>query len=95
MLNDTIKNTIKSIPLAKEIYHRTLIYARSKMFKKEFDVFKSKDVDKRFDIQWSERYPCLGEKNSVTHFDFHYVYHTAWAARVLAKIMPKQHTDIS
>ena len=31
----------------------------------------------------------------TTGFDKHYVYHTSWAARVLAKTKPAHHTDIS
>jgi SAM-dependent methyltransferase len=30
----------------------------------------------------------------VSHFDRHYVYHTAWAARVLAQTRPIRHVDI-
>jgi SAM-dependent methyltransferase len=45
--------------------------------------------------QWSERYPCLGEKTSATGFDRHYVHHTAWAARILARTPPERHVDFS
>ena len=40
-------------------------------------------------------YPILNEKYMVPHFDRHYFYHTAWAARVLANIKPEKHIDIS
>jgi len=39
--------------------------------------------------------PILNEATSETDFDRHYIYHTAWAARVLARIKPKVHIDIS
>jgi SAM-dependent methyltransferase len=39
--------------------------------------------------------PCLDDKNSNTPFDKHYIYHPAWAARVLAKTKPSRHVDIS
>jgi SAM-dependent methyltransferase len=45
--------------------------------------------------QWKERFACLGQKTSVTGFDRHYVYHTAWAARILARSRPARHVDIS
>lgn len=35
------------------------------------------------------------EGTSETKFDRHYVYHTSWAARCLAKSMPVKHIDIS
>jgi SAM-dependent methyltransferase len=44
---------------------------------------------------WKDRYPCLNDKTAATDFDRHYVYHTAWAARVLARTMPEFHVDIS
>lgn len=40
-------------------------------------------------------YPCLNDRLSETGFDRHYIYHPAWAARVLAKTMPKTHVDLS
>lgn len=46
-------------------------------------------------IRWSERYPCLDDNTGGTGFDRHYVYHTAWAARVLAETRPSKHVDIS
>ena len=41
------------------------------------------------------RYPCLEDATKLTPFEPHYNYHPAWAARVLAKIQPKKHIDIS
>lgn len=66
-------------------------------FYKHFRVFKnlSKEVVPRFEILWKDRYPCLKDNKSATSFDRHYVYHTAWAARVLAETKPCEHFDIS
>jgi hypothetical protein len=44
---------------------------------------------------WSERYACFNYKTTDTKIDRHYVYHTAWAARVLERTRPEKHTDIS
>jgi SAM-dependent methyltransferase len=43
--------------------------------------------------RWTERFPCLGDKGEG--FDRHYVYHTSWAARILAHMRPEEHVDIS
>lgn len=51
--------------------------------------------DGRFATEFSDLYPCLGDKTSETAFEPHYIYHPAWAARVLKKINPKKHIDIS
>jgi len=44
---------------------------------------------------WKERMPFLNDRTETTGFDRHYVYHVSWAARVLAKIRPAHHIDIS
>lgn len=49
----------------------------------------------RFQMDWNERYPILGEDTPVTTFDSHYIYHPAWAARILAQTRPILHIDIS
>jgi SAM-dependent methyltransferase len=49
----------------------------------------------RFLLRWRDRFPCLDDASVVTPFDAHYVYHTAWAARVLAAMKPSGHVDIS
>ncbi len=38
--------------------------------------------------------PISDEATSFTGFDTHYVYHTGWAARVLARTKPAMHVDI-
>lgn len=67
-------------------------------FISEFNEFS--DLDSRsgrteFKLNWSDRYPVLNEKSSTTSFDAHYIYHPAWAARVLARTRPSLHIDIS
>lgn len=49
----------------------------------------------RFTLNWKDRFPCIYDRTSNTNFDHHYIYHTAWAARVLAQIRPDHHLDIS
>jgi SAM-dependent methyltransferase len=49
----------------------------------------------RFEVKWKERYPCLNDNTGNTGFDRHYIYHTAWAARLLKELKPVKHVDIS
>jgi len=49
----------------------------------------------RFRLQWRDRHPCLGDGTSDTGFDAHYIYHPAWAARILARTKPECHVDVS
>ena len=48
----------------------------------------------RFPLRWRDRAPQLGDRTATTAFDRHYVYHPAWAARVLGHIAPREHIDI-
>lgn len=49
----------------------------------------------RFSCRWKDHLACLNENTGYTGFDAHYIYHPAWAARILAQRMPKYHVDIS
>jgi SAM-dependent methyltransferase len=49
----------------------------------------------RFALRWRDRWLCLGDATPHTRFDRHYVFHTAWACRVLAQSKPVLHVDIS
>jgi predicted SAM-dependent methyltransferase len=60
----------------------------------KFDQLNSSG-SKRFQILWRNRYPCLNDNTENTSYDRHYLYHQAWAARVVAKINPPVHFDIS
>jgi SAM-dependent methyltransferase len=63
------------------------------------DFLKAKRMmsghEPRFRMLWADRYPCLDDRTATTSFDRHYIYHTAWAARVLAETRPEVHIDIS
>lgn len=49
----------------------------------------------RFSLSTDELEPYIYDKTSYTWFDRHYIYHPAWAARVVKKINPEFHVDIS
>ena len=56
---------------------------------------KIKSTENRFDILWRDFYPQIKDKTVTTGFDTHYIYHTSWAARVVAQVKPHEHVDIS
>ena len=66
-------------------------------FKSDFNKFKKSTLlrESRFILDWNDRNPRLYDKINYIPFDPHYIYHPAWAARVLAKTKPKFHIDIS
>ena len=78
--------------------HKDIIYKyRYFDFLKDYNKFKKMSLSgsKRFKLTFSDRFPCLSDATSGTSFDKHYVYHTAWAARIVQKIKPEYHVDIS
>lgn len=62
---------------------------------KDFFAFKKRDTTHRFPMRIADLYPIKGEKTATTEFDRHYVYHPAWAVRVVKEINPPFHIDIS
>lgn len=65
------------------------------LFVRDFFRFQGLDRSKRFSFRWLDRKACLHDRTTKTGFDRHYVYHPAWAARVLAETKPEKHVDIS
>jgi hypothetical protein len=52
-------------------------------------------ADARFRVRWADRAMYLDEATPETAFDRHYVYHCAWASRVVAETHPEKHVDIA
>jgi SAM-dependent methyltransferase len=66
-------------------------------FRKDFATFKRLGASRaeRLPLDWHDRFPCLDDSTAETAFDRHYIYHPAWAARVIAQTTPPLHIDIS
>lgn len=89
---EKIKEKIKKIPGSAKLYlspKKSMAYLK---FISDYRSFKKKSGDA---IQWKNRSPRLGDNTTNTHFSRHYIYHPAWAARIISKINPKKHIDIS
>lgn len=95
--NNSLVLRVKSVTphffynMIRKIYYSYLFLKNFLYFKK---ISKSQG-DKRFSILWRDRKPMLFDKTGTTNFDAHYIYHLAWAARIVNKISPKIHIDIS
>ena len=90
-----IRRAARRVPGARPVYarlKRTLAWAR---FLADFRRFRGQAGRRRMPVRWADRYPCLDDATATTPFDKHYIYHTAWAARVLARLRPARHVDIS
>mgnify|MGYP006432167453 FL=1 len=65
-------------------------------FLKHWILLKQQESEegKRFQLNFTDRYPILNEWTKTTSFSPHYTYHTSWAARKLAETRPDFHIDI-
>ncbi|MBE7170979.1 MAG: DUF268 domain-containing protein [Williamsia sp.] len=64
-------------------------------FRQMFDQFNALDKNKKLPNEWKDIYPCLNDNTPTTEFDAHYIYHPAWAARIVRDLRPAKHIDIS
>lgn len=80
--------------LIKKITKITFNFIKSLLIANDIIKF-FKLNDKRFSIKFYNLKPITKDKTKNTEFDLHYVYHPAWAARILMQIKPNKHIDIS
>lgn len=59
------------------------------------DFRKLSTADGRMSVEDHDLMVCLNDATSETAFDTHYIYHPAWATRVVKAINPVRHVDIS
>lgn len=92
----TFRKTAAQVPLVRYTYGRFSYTRRYLTFLRDFYKFRRLSRT-RPDLRlvWRDRYPCLTDNTGATGFDRHYVFHTAWAARVVAQNKPEKHIDIS
>ncbi|RWQ53027.1 DUF268 domain-containing protein [Mesorhizobium sp.] len=62
---------------------------------RQFESMVRSAGDTRFKLDRADRVPAVWENSVTTKFDAHYVYHTAWAVRMVTRSAPAKHVDIS
>lgn len=67
---------------------------RSKIFQQQFHQFAI-NKERDFRIDWADAKAYYNDNTAQTEFDAHYIYHPAWAARIIKQIAPAYHVDIS
>src|SRR5437868_60551 len=91
-----IKRVVASIPGAKQAWRALASAEQWLHYICDYRRYSSHAAAAaRITPQWKDRYAILGQATAATEFDRHYVYHTSWAARILARTRPKCHVDIS
>jgi len=71
--------------------------AAMRAWRQEFDQFVAMmaGVTERLPVPKEDVNAQLSDRTATTPIDRHYIYHPAWAARVLARTRPAKHVDIS
>jgi glycosyltransferase involved in cell wall biosynthesis len=82
---------------AKSVYSCIRGFKQMSWFRRQLRHFShsARLTTSRFEFNKKDLYPCLDDNTKGTGFDRHYVYHLAWATRVVRMIAPDEHTDIS
>lgn len=86
----TIKKIVRTLlPSPKQV--------GTKWLQENYDTLTSQEQnsESRFILSKSDFYPCLNDRTAITRLDRHYIYHPAWAARIIAHTSPAVHVDIS
>lgn len=68
-----------------------------KRLRTDLNAFRASEAKtkSRFTLREEDLRPFLGDKTQNTSFDRHYVYHVAWACRVVKDINPQVHVDFA
>jgi hypothetical protein len=86
---------LKKIPFFMSIYYILFKLKRYVETCRDWREFKSKSFSSRFTVSRKDRRFYYFDTTITTDFDHHYIYHPAWAARIIAKSKPDFHIDIS
>lgn len=62
---------------------------------KDLIKLKKEASIRNFKISLKNIFIIVNENTNQTNFDTHYIYHPAWAARIIKQINPDKHIDIS
>jgi SAM-dependent methyltransferase len=93
---EKIRKTLSQYKIAVQVYFIVTKLLRLPSFIREFVAFRKRSKkDGRFTVKFSDLFPCLLDRTPSTNFEPHYLFHPAWAARVVSQIAPQKHIDIS
>jgi hypothetical protein len=91
-----MRKAILKIPGSVFAYHSLKKIAALPRFASDFIAFRRKNAgDGRFSVRATDLFPCLIDRTTTTSFEPHYIYHPAWAARIVAQTNPAKHVDIA
>jgi SAM-dependent methyltransferase len=72
---------------------RATRFVQRRRLRRDFERLENQSTG-RMALPWEERWGFFADATMTTGFDRHYVYHLAWAARILALERPERHVDV-
>ncbi len=94
-MRDVLRSLLLRVPPTAWLIHQRRRLVRLRRFRRDFVTFAGTHDTSRLPLRWEDRHPCLDDATPFTNFDAHYIFHTAWAARSVARLRPAHHVDIS
>ncbi len=100
MKRKMIKKIYKKLNLVFRLFDpiidlRKLIFSIPNYLSFFADIIRYQEKNNKLPIKIRNIYPQIHDKTKFTGFDRHYIYHPAWAARILKETKPDFHFDIS
>ena len=90
------KTWLAQFALVRSIYFFLIWSYKFPLFVRDLYAFKKlSEKERRFSVRIVDLFPQLLDNTGKTHFDPHYTYHPAWAARIIAATKPSKHIDVS
>lgn len=94
-----LKRQVRKLPLVRSTFTWADGLAARRRVQDQYRQFiklaaESGDLE-RFEIAWDDQWVYTNDAKPHTGYDRHYLYHLAWAARVVAQIKPAEHYDFS
>jgi hypothetical protein len=92
-----LRRSVAALPGVRILHRAALQATARKAVTAEFEQFRAMAAaDDRFPPpSWADRLLMLNDRSKQTEFDAHYIYHTAWAARILEQLKPAEHVDVA
>jgi len=96
-MNPGVKSFFSKVPFAHSLYRTLRLLPGLLWYTRDLIAFSrlAAQARPRFLSIFESLQPSLRDRTASTDFDRHYIYHPAWAARIVAEISPALHVDIS
>jgi len=92
-----MRKWLSRIPMLPVIYRKARRAVRYCEFAADFLRYRrlQRLSSETLPLRWTDRYVCLDDRTADMRYERSYVYHLAWAARILVQTRPREHIDMA